>query len=85
VKVNPALILFSVMFFFYCCFERTCIAIMNLNQPTMIHIVVSVWLVFHHQTELVLPRAQLSVLQCCGKGTNGMKEVAGGGVRRTGL
>jgi hypothetical protein len=42
------------------CFERTCTAITNLNQPTMTYIVVCGWLMFQNPTELVLSSAQVS-------------------------
>jgi hypothetical protein len=88
-KVNVPLILYITQFFIYCCFERSRVAIINLNQPTTTYTVVGSSLVFHHPTELTMSTTQLWVLQCSGKGKDGSKEgrkyVADVGVKRTSL
>jgi hypothetical protein len=50
---------------------------MNLNQLAMTCIVVGVWLVFHHPTELVLSDVHLWVPQRLHEGKYGSKEVVG--------
>jgi hypothetical protein len=47
----------------------------------MTYIVICVWLVFHHLTELVLSNVQLILLQCLHQVKDWRKEVAGHSVR----
>jgi hypothetical protein len=58
-KGNDAVFFYGTQFSFYCCCKATCIAIMNLNQPTATYIIICVSLVFHHPTEFVLSSAHL--------------------------
>jgi hypothetical protein len=52
------LVLCNVIFFSSPYFERTCIAITNLNQQLHTFFVIGIWIVFHHLTDLVLSNAR---------------------------
>jgi hypothetical protein len=79
-KGNVSLLFYMTYFFFYCCFERTCIAVMNLNITTISS--ASGWC-FTTRQSLCCPVLSSEYVSVCVRERR--EEVAGGGVRRTSL